>query len=246
MDNASPLLALALAVVLVLLVLRAVPAANARPSWGWGVAFLATLVLFLGLATLPGLLPGDRLIGERWNWSGPLLGLAGALWIASMLVRRVGASWREMGFTWFQRPGSIGPALWVSAVALSLNALAMGHSAFRLPAVPLETWLYQATVPGLVEEPVFRGVLLALLDRAFASRRNGGRASFDLLGASIGWGGVVVTLVFVALHGVNAGTLTGVLPAAVLYLWLRVRTGSLVVPIVVHNLWNLLVHAAHL
>jgi membrane protease YdiL (CAAX protease family) len=82
-------------------------------------------------------------------------------------------------------------------------------------------------------------VLLALLDRAFTARK-------AVLGASIGWSGAVVTLVFLALHGIGLGTLLGVLPAALLYLWLRARTGSLVMPIVVHDLWNLSVYAAHL
>jgi membrane protease YdiL (CAAX protease family) len=41
------------------------------------------------------------------------------------------------------------------------------------------------------------------------------------------------------------GLLAGVLPAALLYLWLRARSGSLVLPILVHNLWNLSVYAAH-
>ena len=48
------------------------------------------------------------------------------------------------------------------------------------------------------------------------------------------------------LHGVTMGTLLGVLPAALLYLWLRARTGSLIAPVVVHNLWNLSVYFAHL
>jgi membrane protease YdiL (CAAX protease family) len=38
----------------------------------------------------------------------------------------------------------------------------------------------------------------------------------------------------------------GVLPAALLYLWLRLHTGSLVAPVLVHNLWNLSVYVAHL
>jgi hypothetical protein len=70
----------------------------------------------------------------------------------------------------------------------------------------------QATRPGLVEGALFRGVLLALLDRAIAARR----------------------------------VVLGVLPAALAYLWLRLRTGSLVLPLVVHNLWNLSVYAVHL
>lgn len=229
----SPLLALAFATLLVL------PGFFKPALRGWLIAFVATLALFIGLLVLPALLPGERVIGSRSNWSGSLLALAGVLWIAALLVRRNVLSWQEMGFTWTQRPGSIGPALWVSALALLLNVLAMNLSRFRLPAVPLETWIYQATLPGLVEEAVFRGVLLALLDRAFGARR-------QLFGAPIGWGGCVVTVVFLLLHGVTLGTLIGVLPAALLYLWLRGRTGSLVVPVVVHNLWNLSVYLAHI
>jgi membrane protease YdiL (CAAX protease family) len=233
MGNAAPLLALALATLLVL------PGLWQRSTRPWLIAFIATLVMCLGLQALPGLWPGERAIGERWNWSGQVLMLAGALWIAAMLSRRAGLSWPAMGFTWRQQPGSMRAALAVAATALSLHLLAMSASRFRLVGVSLETWLYQATLPGLVEEVLFRGVLLALLDRVFVARR-------VVLGASIGWGGVVVTLVFVALHGLDVAALLGVLPAALLYLWLRARTGSLVLPVIVHNLWNLSVYAAHL
>jgi uncharacterized protein len=209
------------------------------PRRHWLIAAAATLALFLGLRELPPMLPGERLIGDQWNWSGQLLALAGALWVASMLARRAGLPWHEMGFTWVQRSGSLRPAVGVSAGALALNLLLMRLSHFRLADVALETWIYQATLPGLVEEAVFRGVLLALLDRAFVARK-------EVFGAPIGWGGALVTLAFVALHGIGPGTLPGVLPAALLYLWLRARTGSLVMPIAVHDLWNLSVYAAHL
>ena len=109
----------------------------------------------------------------------------------------------------------------------------------RLGGVTLETWLYQASMPGLVEELLFRGVLLALLDRAFVARR---KVSASRSAGVRRWS----RLVFLALHGVRIGHLTGVLPAALLFLWLRQLTGSLVMPIAVHNLWNLSVHAAHL
>jgi uncharacterized protein len=233
MGNTPTLLALALATLLVL------PGLLQRAKQAWVIAFVATLALCLGLQALPALWPGERVIGDRWNWSGQGLALAGGLWIASLLTRRAGLSWRAMGFTWRQRPGSMRAALWVAVAALSLHLLAMSGSRFRLTGVPLETWLYQATLPGLVEESVFRGVLLALLDRAFPARS-------VVLGAPTGWGGVVVTLVFVAVHGASAATLLGVLPAALLYLWLRARTDSLVLPVAVHNLWNLSVYAAHL
>jgi uncharacterized protein len=205
----------------------------------WAVAFLATLALCLWLPALPAAWPGERQLGARWNWSGQLLALLAMLGMAALLVKRAGLSWREMGFTWTQQRGSLGPALGISGGVLVMHFVWMSFSPLRLSGVTPETWLYQASMPGLVEEPLFRGVLLALLDRAFVARR-------QVFGASFGWGAAVVTLVFLALHGVRIGHLTGVLPAALLFLWLRQRTGSLVLPIVVHNLWNLTVHAAHL
>jgi membrane protease YdiL (CAAX protease family) len=127
----------------------------------------------------------------------------------------------------------------VTALALLLNVLLSRASSHTLPGVSLETWLYQASVPGLVEESLFRGVLLALLDRAFSARCR-------FAGADFGYGALVVTALFGLLHGFQLGTLLGVWPAALLYLWLRARTGSLLVPVLAHNLWNLSLHVGHL
>jgi membrane protease YdiL (CAAX protease family) len=208
----------------------------------WTFAALATLALFLALRALPQALPGERWIGDAWNWSGSLLGLAGVLVAAALLVRKGLLEWRDAGITLAQARASMPSALGITTVTLGINYVLMSLSSFRLPGVPLETWLYQATLPGLVEETVFRGVLLALADRAVAPRH----ARWDVMGAPIGWSGLLVTLAFLALHGISLGTVLGVLPAAVLYLWLRQRTGSLLLPIVAHNLWNLSVYAAHL
>lgn len=204
------------------------------------IAFVAILLIFLALRELPLLLPGDRLLGEHWNWSGELLAFIGVLGVAQILVARAGFSWQELGVTLRQRAGSWWPGLLVLLAVVGANLLLLlTFATFRLQHVPAETWLYQATMPGLVEETVFRGVLLALAERLIAPRWSVG-------GARLGWGGVLVTLVFVGLHGFSAHVLTGVLPAALLYLWLRARTGSLVLPIVAHNTWNLSVYFAHL
>jgi membrane protease YdiL (CAAX protease family) len=214
---------------------------SARRAYAF--AFLAALALFLGLRALPNVIPGPRLIGIEWNSTGGLLATLGMLLLAAALVRGAGFTWRDFALTWSQRPGSARATLMVACVALAANYFVMTLSSFRLNEVSAETWLYQATVPGIVEELTFRGVLLALADRIFAVRR-------DVCGAPIGWGGALVTLLFVLLHAsVNTtafGLALGVLPAAVVYLWLRARSGSLLLPIVVHNLWNLSVYAAHL
>jgi membrane protease YdiL (CAAX protease family) len=208
----------------------------------WAVAAVTTLALFLALRALPQSVPGARWIGDLWDWSGPLLGLAGVLGIAALLVRKGMLDWADAGLTLAQARGSLPIAIGLTFATLGINYAAMSLSSFRLPGVPLETWLYQATLPGLVEETVFRGVLLAMADRAIGPRH----ARWDVMGARIGWGGLLVTLAFLALHGISLGTVLGILPAALLYLWLRARTGSLLLPIVAHNLWNLSVYAAHL
>jgi uncharacterized protein len=122
-------------------------------------------------------------------------------------------------------------------LALALNVAVMflrGPSRVEVgPAL-----LFAVLVAAVLEELVFRGVLLGLLDRAFGPR-------WRLLGASFGWGGVVVTLVFITLHGLRPGMLLGIVPAAMLYLWLRARTGSLLAPITAHLAWNLSVILVH-
>ena len=225
----SPWLTMVLATLLI-------APALARPAARmWAIVFVAAQALWLGLWTLPALWPGRRWLGERWNWSGSLLALSGTLWVGAILVRRAGLTWHEMGFTWAQRPDSIAPALRVASAALLLQVLLTIGGGYAPPPLSAETWLYQATLPGLVEEAIFRGVLLALLDRAFLARRL-------VFGAPLGWGGVVVTLGFVLLHPLTASSLLAVLPPAVLYLWLRARTGSLVLPVLVHNSWNVLAY----
>jgi hypothetical protein len=215
--------------------LLVVPALVRPAARMWAIAFLAALALWLGLWTLPALWPGQRWLGERWNWSGSVLALCGTLWLGTMLVRRGGLQWREMGFTWTQRPDSILAALGVAMAALLTQVLLTIGSRYAPTDASPETWLYQSALPGLVEEVIFRGVLLALLDRAFLSRSS-------VFGAPIGWGGVVVTLTFVLLHPLTASSLSAVLPPAVLFLWLRARTGSLALPVLVHNAWNVLAY----
>ncbi|MCU0768470.1 MAG: CPBP family intramembrane metalloprotease [Burkholderiaceae bacterium] len=135
------------------------------------------------------------------------------------------------------RAGSLRPAVVVTLLVLAANVAVMrmrGAASLELGAGVVAA----ALLAAVIEEWVMRGALLALADRASPPR-------WTLWGAPLGWGGVLVTAVFVALHGWRPGLLLGVLPAAVLYLWLRARTGSLGPPIAAHLLWNLSVLLLH-
>lgn len=202
----------------------------------WALVVVAGVGLYIALRGLPTSLPGARLLGEHWNWSGHLLALAGTLFLAALLAGRIGLSAADFGFTWPVRSAvSVGGPVAAALAGYAVSAFSGG----RLQEVPAETWLFLATMPGLAEETAFRGVLLAAADRAAPQAR-------AIAGVRVSAGAALLTLGFVGLHGIGVGTLISVLPAALLYLWLRLRTGSLLVPIVAHNLWNLGVLAAHL
>src|SRR3569833_2983204 len=107
------------------------------------------------------------------------------------------------------------------------------------PASP-ETMAFQLTMPGFEEEPFYRGILLLALDRAFTGR-------VKILGVEWGWGALLSCAVFGLAHafGYSHGhytfdpmTMAMTAIPSVLGVWVRLRTGSLVLPIVLHNFGN--------
>jgi membrane protease YdiL (CAAX protease family) len=99
---------------------------------------------------------------------------------------------------------------------------------------------FQLTMPGLQEELFYRGVLLFALDRAFTARAR-------FLGVDWGWGAVLSCLLFGLDHafGFSNGQFSfdpmfmalTALPSFI-GVWVRLRTGSLLLPIVMHNFGN--------
>jgi hypothetical protein len=197
----------------------------------WLIAAAASLVLLLLLMALPPLLTGP----VRWNWAGHALALSVLLAIAWRLVRDAGMSWSEMGFARRQRAGSVFAAAAATLALLALQAMLVMRAGAPAPVTPEDLW-FQATMPGLFEESLFRGLLPALVDRAFSAR-------WRVAGAELGWGALIASLLFLALHARSGGALLGVLPLALVLPWLRARTGSLLWPVFLHNGWNALAFA---
>ena len=197
----------------------------------WARRAVALLALYLIALALAGwLLPPEWAV-----WGGALAAFAVLLTAQPFIALGVLSS-AEIGLN-APRPGTTRVVLIAIGLALIINVLLMlvrGASPVKLGMGAVAAVLLAA----VLEELVFRGVLLALLDRALPQR-------WRIAGSYIGWGGVALTLAFIALHGARPGLLLGVLPAAVLYLWLRERTGSLLAPIAAHLAWNLSVLLVH-
>lgn len=203
-----------------------------RPGWlvlGGGLI----LVNDIALTNAYGLLPD--VIGGGWNWQGKVLALAITLAIAAH--PRLG--WERSGITLRQRRQGRPLTYLVFAVTVALFAAL----ALLLPdeAVDRQTLAFQLTLPGLEEEAFYRGLLLLAFDRALGVRR--------ILGAEMGWGGLLATLAFGLAHAfaIEGGAVDFSLDAfaftagpSLILLWLRARTGSILLPVLAHNLANCL------
>lgn len=197
----------------------------------WARRAVALLALYLIVLALAG-----WLLPPSWAPWGATLAAFAVLLTAQPFIAMGVLTRAEIGLN-APRAGSMRVVVIAIGLALLLNVVVMllrGAAPVRLGAGTVAAVM----VGAVLEEIVFRGVLLALLDRALPQR-------WRIAGAYIGWGGLALTASFIALHGLRPGLLLGVVPAALLYLWLRERTGSLLAPIAAHLAWNLSVLLVH-
>ncbi|UPZ36393.1 CPBP family intramembrane metalloprotease [Sphingobacterium sp. PCS056] len=181
-------------------------------------------------------------IGLKFSWVGKILSLL----LALTIIFSVSKTHREqIGFTSksnTKKQVRFGIFLFLGFLLFDLI--------FKLILFPkgghfnLETFAFQATMPGLTEELVFRGICFWLLDQAFTPQWN-------IKGISLGWGFVIVTLLFSVAHGVVLTkdhqlkfdiitiiylTLISSLSVGLL----RKFSGNLVYPVIGHNMINVL------
>lgn len=169
-----------------------------------------------------------------WNWQGKILALAATLAIAALPA----FGWRRVGLTLRQAPGSVRSAVPVALLYCGFFLVL----ALLFPNDPPdgETIAFQLTMPGLEEEPFYRGILLFALDRAFRGR-------WRFLGVDWGWGALLSCALFGLAHAFgyadgaftfDAMTMALTALPSLIAVWLRLRTGSLLLPILLHNFGN--------
>jgi membrane protease YdiL (CAAX protease family) len=206
---------------------------NFAPRW-LVIAALLVAVNDALLTRIYGTLP-DLLVDSSWNWQGKLLALIATPALAALPA----FGWRRVGLTLEHAPGSLKASMPVVALYCAFFlALAL---AFPNDPPTGEDIAFQLTMPGLEEEPFYRGLLLFALYRAFTGR-------VRLLGVDWGWGAVLSCLLFGLAHsfGWSDGQfsfdpLTMALTAlpSFIAVWVALRTGSLLLPILMHNFGNL-------
>ena len=202
-----------------------------RLNWFVGALFLYALYNFLltrAFYAIPNFPPA-----AHWNWLGKSLSLAGMLVVASLPVFGL----RRVGVTDLQQRGS-----WSAYLLLALLCsffFYMAHSGADGPD-DWETIAFQWTMPGIDEEIFYRGVLLLAMNEAFTAR-------VSVVGAPIGYGGFLTSILFGLAHGMSFGAsgfdfdliaVASTGAPSLLLLWIREKTGSVILPIIGHNVAN--------
>lgn len=227
-----------LAVILALSVFRAV-----KIQAGWLVVAIVIHAIYLTTNSigLP-ILDLEVIFGDlAWNWDGKIFSvIATTFALVALTVCSRQVSFEAAGVTLRQNEGSVAPA-WIATVILVVLVIAAEVAVSDGQSLGVERLVFQATMPGLDEELYFRGLLLLILSLSICS------AGANILGASISWAGMLTTLLFGLGHSLFwQDAAVGFSSAAFIYtfilgfglLWIRQRTGSILIPILAHNLIN--------
>lgn len=178
--------------------------------------------------------------GQRWNWAGK-----GAAFILALLFAFIVSGFKpgKFGLTLTIKHSGAKPILLVCFIYLIIRLglyfiLVNDKGGFNAEAI-----LFQATLPGLQEELVYRGILLGLLNSVFIT------STWTLFKVIFGWAAILTSLLFGLSHGINVTENFGIhfnyfafLRTAfdgMLFALLAEKTKSIFPGILFHNLLNL-------
>jgi hypothetical protein len=178
----------------------------------------------------------------NWNWSGKIIS---SMFLYAAILMLPALRPARSYLTWRQRPGFIPGAALALALLFAIQATAQilygGSEKFDL-----ETLAFQATLPGINEEPQWRALVLGAVNAICRSR-------VRVLGVDLGWAVVVNAALFALAHALAFDTLWHVqfdlislvyVAAVGLILgYVAELTGSILLPVLYHNIFNVAGHA---
>ncbi|MBW0145790.1 CPBP family intramembrane glutamic endopeptidase [Sphingomicrobium clamense] len=231
-------------VLVVLIAIAAARRVDVRVGWLVGaiLAYTVYTIVVMKAPTLEAFAALNE--GRDFNWGGKLAAIVASLVMLAVAVKVAGAKWADAGLTLIRREGSLIPSLIATGAMVALMVVLQLLAADG-PKDSAEALAYQATLPGLDEELFFRGLLLFLLTMAVVPKRRKADP------ARFGWAAILATLLFTVGHSffVSGGALSfdpvifayvAILGALLMYI--RVRTGSILIPLIAHNVTNVVGH----
>ncbi len=206
-------------------------------QWRWitaasGVYAVYALAWHWGLPDNVGALPAES------RWLSRITSLVVGVGALALIWKRAEAlEPAAMGLTLKQRPGSLKWSI-LGLVALALLGTVPGGFTPGVEQPSLSAIAYHATLPGIEEEIIYRAVLWGLFTAALGEGRT----------API-WAAVMSWIVFTLAHAVTLSEggqvqfsvfIFGYVGlAGVVLTWMRLKSGSIVMPVIAHNLIGL-------
>ncbi len=227
--------------LLILIQRKSLFAHSALLALFFAVFFIDNLLIvltncFSGLQMIPNTIWEGFLV---CSWSGKLYSIVCMILVLYLARKVLGKG--DVGLTFRQNPGSVLPAgivIFLLATWACVVGISSPKGKFDLPSLT-----YLAIMPGLNEELVYRGILLAILVKIIPG-------DWKLWGAPFGWGIIVISLLFGLLHGfwldnnlavhIEVIALRNATISGLIFAWLRARSGSLVMPVIAHGLEDFL------
>jgi uncharacterized protein len=178
-----------------------------------------------------------RSAGLEWNWAGKAFCI---LTIVAFFIILPSDIRRRSGLLGLPSRDSALPVIGYLASCVVISLLGAFAPEYPL-AFNTETFAYQALMPSLAEEPVFRGILPALLAIAMGS-------PWRIAGAQLGWWWLAISFYFGLGHAigwssqgafqVDAFTLVAVTILTLPDGWVAARSGSVWPSVIGHSLTN--------
>lgn len=205
------------------------------------VAFALLGALYLGLDDLVTGLASEFAVfsvpGADWNWVGKIFSLV----LSALVIVALRLSPQAVGLTLGQNDKKMGMA---ALVLFAVWGTCLGLL-FKPGQADLETLAFQATMPGISEELVYRGICPAILLGLIRQRTPGSGTPWAVI--------LATSIVFGIWHGLGYSggnftwdTMSALIPfvGSIAGGWLRFRTGSLLVPVLGHGIANVAFHVA--
>jgi len=200
------------------------------------IAFTGKLILFLGAGGMFG-----NWVGGHYNWEGKIFSTVYTLFL---IIVFFGKNLEQVGFTLAQT-GPL-PRLGIGIAIFTVIATVAWNTIYfpGIKSEPTIDILYQATMPSLDEELWFRGLLLAMLFKGFSINDVIRKNYYPIFLAT-----TIVTIQFWAVHSITSdgdwsfifrpwyNPVAGIYGA--LYIVVRLCTGSLILPILLHTFANI-------
>lgn len=177
-----------------------------------------------------------NIIGGNWNWDGKLYGIVCG--VAAYFICR--KQFKENNFfTLKQNKDGLRSGITVAVIIIAAQTAVgvLGNIVNGSSGLNPERLLFQISMPGIDEEIMFRGVLLGLLCSLLRSGKSASRNPSN-------W---IIAILFGLVHALNYidgsisfNTATFIWTAAIGYGlgYITLRTRSILIPILTHNLCN--------